>query len=827
MTFGTNNNLKDPLLPLQLPSPSSPSSLNRPHSNPMTTSRPFSLKFTTLVLLAISSALLIINNGHLKLISSSDSLDNTSPSSPSSSSAHAGSHLHPLPHPPYEGPPVTTDDEFYSPYVEPEDDEGMPEDDDEGYSIIDNGSAEDDLSEEGLEEDNSDNSTSSTPAATPVHPSRVGSPKLIQAQQDIPAAHCPGAFLTTDTSFDPPSYASSSSIPIASSPYATPSKISSQALRSDNVHCRSVPSQLQDYSVALCISNEDCSTGFIQVIHQNPSPTLVRTKVSKNATHDRYFRQVAGPDDFYVLIEGAQKLALSAHLVSRDLMIKTTPVSDAEDHAAVPPVNDDEPLLVYRADFRMTLPGPVRLSVWLTYQQFRATQENRPGTWPQWTHEVLVDGTVTPSLTICPECEMTSFLDRLRSTRENEFEQCDRMAPVRGAYWQENLALKVYSELDLINRAPGAGVDPAHPAKVDPKNENAPMLTRGWRFVPSGCTMTSTTKVPNASSQDPFWPTCDSMTSPPSEMREHDDGDDDEESEEDSTDDVFVSSAPRRRVLFTGDSQVRTTYNAILNHYRPIDPAHQKFGAHDEYLPGLETLDWNHTIRSKTSSAARKVPHVKTDTEIELIYRADQFLDLLVASTDSELDKFDTIYVNLGQWPASGPVAGGQWDTEQLTDRWEQVLTRLQRWKESRQAQALVFASLTSEAERANNPIYGAAENGGSRVIWAGMNAFPMRKDPNIKVKGDWRTNARLGYWDDWIESISQRDGSWFRRMNAWQLTFPILDQITDKAHFQETDAIDALKVEALYKLDLCSRVHADPEYTSVALPTTPPTSPS
>jgi len=42
-----------------------------------------------------------------------------------------------------------------------------------------------------------------------------------------------------------------------------------------------------------------------------------------------------------------------------------------------------------------------------------------------------------------------------------------------------------------------------------------------------------------------------------------------------------------------------------------------------------------------------------------------------------------------------------------------------------------------------------------------------------------------------------------------------MLDQIVDKAHYQETDAIDALKIEALYKLDLCSRVISDPVYSS------------
>lgn len=43
-----------------------------------------------------------------------------------------------------------------------------------------------------------------------------------------------------------------------------------------------------------------------------------------------------------------------------------------------------------------------------------------------------------------------------------------------------------------------------------------------------------------------------------------------------------------------------------------------------------------------------------------------------------------------------------------------------------------------------------------------------------------------------------------------------MLDEVLDRAHFQQTDAIDALKIEALYKLDLCSRMSADIPYSDI-----------
>ncbi|KAF9159601.1 hypothetical protein BGX21_002795 [Mortierella sp. AD011] len=628
-------------------------------------------------------------------------------------------------------------------------------------------------------------------------PIRANSSKV----EGVVSPQCPSVFLTTEGSFSAPSYTSSSTVPFTST--------SSTGMLSPNqVTCQRIPSQLQDYTVAFCISNEDCSRGFIQIVRRNGAvdPSL-RSKVSEDPGHDRHFRRDVGPDDFYFVIEGAQKLALGAHLVPSNLLVKV----DGNSTSSSPDSQD----LIYRADFRMTLPGPVQLSGWLRYEKFRAVRENHPGVWPQWTHSVLINPKSAVDLAniefnICPNCELDSFLGQVKTYREEHFEQCDRMAPVRGSYWREDLALRVYSKLDTINTGPGAGSFfegkdeklAKSLNKDDEEDMRTPKLTRGWRFVPSGCTMTKTSSLPNASSQDPYVPTCDSVESPGAAMRAS--------LSQHNNETIAENKYPRRRILFTGDSQVRTTYNAILSHYRPLDPAHQQFGSHDEFLPGSETLNLNHTITMSPTSAS-VIRRKETDTEIELIYKADQFLDFLVTSTDKQLDVYDTIYLNLGQWPASGPVAGGQWATATLLERWEAVIKRLNRWKLSREEQIKTRSPHPGGAKR--NPTAGTG--GSSIVIWAGMNAFPMRTDPSIQVKGDWRTNARLGYWDDWIETISQEAGGWFRRMNAWQLTFPMLDQVVDKAHFQQTDAIDALKIEALYKLDLCSRMRPDTPYSS------------
>ncbi|KAF9312991.1 hypothetical protein BG003_005705 [Podila horticola] len=760
------NTGKSPLLPVQQP-------VSSVHPRGSTA---LSYKKTAFLLVAITSALLLANTFSIQFSPSSSTTSTQPPVSQSLPSS-------PLPGFPQPSVNYSPENAELHPYNKEEHDEPAPseEDDDDGrWQFTDDATIKNEDGDGNDENDDSDEffQEEELPQSSPssVH----NSPNDHDAPPDVVSPQCPSLVLSTTTSFDSPSFISSSTATISPT---------SPALKPDQVSCHQIPSLLKEYNLAFCISIQDCSQGFIQIVHTVPADDPVwKIKPSKNQVHTQYFRDFAGPDDFYFVVQGAQKLALGAHLVSKDLLVN---VPGSEAVSAI-----ENTILVYRADFRMTLPGPVQLSGWLTYDKFRSIREDRPGIWPQWRHEALIlpetevdamDETPAsgPStrFTICPVCEMDPFVDQVKAYRDNLFEQCDRMAPVRGAYWREDLALKLYPELDVVNRAPGdGGIAATAAAKTSDMK-----FTKGWRFVPSGCTMTATPHLPTAPSTNPFHPTCDSIASPASMLRTP---------EEDNS-----AEFPHRRILFTGDSQVRATYNAILNHYRPVDPNRQKFAVHSEVLPNEATLALNHTFTGKRKPAA-------DDTKIEMMYKADQFLDDLLVTTDDELDKFDTIYINLGQWPASGPVAGGQWSTAQFLQRWEAVITRLNRWKVSRKERA------------AEDPVSERAAvlkdtGASSRVIWAGQNAFPMRTDPAIRVKGDWRTNARLGYWDDWIETISQKEGGWFRRMNSWQLTFPMLDEIVDRAHYQETDAIDALKLEALYKLDLCSRMTEDQPYAA------------
>ncbi|KAF8934820.1 hypothetical protein BGZ58_005425 [Dissophora ornata] len=230
-------------------------------------------------------------------------------------------------------------------------------------------------------------------------------------------------------------------------------------------------------------------------------------------------------------------------------------------------------------------------------------------------HSNLINPNTATDLTICPDFGLIPFLGQLKAYHESHLDQCDRVAPARRSYWREDLALQVYSDLDSVNKAPRTGVSLNKEAgslgdssETKSIQETEPKLARGWRFVPNGCKMAKTSNLPNASSKDPYMPTCDSIASPAAAMP---------------------------------------------------DLEHRCFD--DEVLPGLETLDEN--ITTTTHTAAVTIPHKEPDTQIELAYRADQFLDLLIASADKELDRYNAVYFNLGQWSASGPAAEGQRST--------------------------------------------------------------------------------------------------------------------------------------------------------------------
>ncbi|KAF9428803.1 hypothetical protein BGZ94_000982 [Podila epigama] len=798
--------VKAPLLPTEQ-SPSSP-------STPFMARRgcsSLSCKHTTFLLIAITSAILLINTAQIQY-----TLTPTPSAHPPDSAASILDHKHTYPSfynqthsletKPTTSTSTTTNDD---------------DDDDDDYQDDEQWQFTEPLDGDEAQVEDPDQTeqpilTLTTSSSLRNHPNNHPAPA------GIVSPHCPSLFFSTEPSFSPPSFASSSTVQHPSLAFPSSSPDSSTTLLPGQVSCQPIQSLLPEYHLAFCISNQDCSRGFIQIIHTVAEDDSVwRINPSRNQVHGKYFREIAGPDDFYFLIQGAQRLAFGAQLVSKDLLVSgSSGLPDA--------IASEDSFLVYRADFHMTLPGPVQLSGWLTYEKFRAVREDQPGIWPQWTHAALIqqDTSVdSPSsgssssssqLTICPACEINSFLEQAKMYRDSSFEQCDRMVPTRGAYWSESLALRIYSDLDTVNKAPGAGGIALSKAAAKNRHNKKPPLfvTKGWRFVPNGCTMTATPRHPYAASANPFHPTCDSIASPTSQLlspkfsgQETDRDHDNLVKRAENPDQDF----PHRRILFTGDSQVRATYNAILNHYRPVGARRQRFSSHGEFLPSEDTLALNSTLYgSEPEDAAAAGQHERTG--IEIVYKADQFLDGLVGASDDYLDKFDTIYVNLGQWPASGPTAGGQWSTAQFLERWELVLRRLKRWKDSRDAR------MVAQAENSNGKPsrYVRVLNGSgasSRVIWAGQNAFPMRTDDDIRTKGDWRTNARLGYWDDWIETISRKEGSWLRRMNSWQLTFPMVDEVVDRAHYQETDAIDALKLEALYKLDLCSKMTPDQLY--------------
>ncbi|ORY00848.1 hypothetical protein K493DRAFT_347649 [Basidiobolus meristosporus CBS 931.73] len=210
-----------------------------------------------------------------------------------------------------------------------------------------------------------------------------------------------------------------------------------------------------------------------------------------------------------------------------------------------------------------------------------------------------------------------------------------------------------------------------------------------------------------------------------------------------------------RSILFTGDSQIRVTYDNIWRRF-------------DGQLGRINTLN-------------RFLDRKKVIKNVTLYHHKDVFLEDIAGRTPAELLTYDTIVFNFAQWPASGPNNGGHWTTEKFLSRLTNVTDYLAGIRDSRPK---------------GKPL---------RLIWHGIHAFSTT-NPYSKSRIDWRTNPRLKNWNVFAEDIMKGHG--IRSINSFQITYPMIDTSPDKAHYFGTDAEEAIVDETLHKLDLCEPVY-------------------
>ncbi|KAJ3073325.1 hypothetical protein HDU98_001807 [Podochytrium sp. JEL0797] len=184
---------------------------------------------------------------------------------------------------------------------------------------------------------------------------------------------------------------------------------------------------------------------------------------------------------------------------------------------------------------------------------------------------------------------------------------------------------------------------------------------------------------------------------------------------------------------------------------------------------------------SSTEVEYNYLEHLNLLTDPSSYRNFDNFLQ--ASQTEQTLLKYDSLVLNVGHWPASGPWAGGHFTLERYTDLLESAASFL-------------------DTIQLRRKIHGRQP---LRVIWMGVYAFHINPDPtNMQAEGlDWRTNYRLKVWDVYAERVwRRREG--VARLNGFEQTLAWTQESPDWAHYYATPAVEAVVDEVLHKLNVC-----------------------
>ncbi|KAF9976195.1 hypothetical protein BGZ73_008977 [Actinomortierella ambigua] len=156
------------------------------------------------------------------------------------------------------------------------------------------------------------------------------------------------------------------------------------------IDCTSIESQHPDFSADICFSPYVCNEGLVRIRRRDRilcNAAETKTSISSNATHDAFHRQFSGPDSFYVVFSGAEKLA--------------------------PPDWYHAGHCLYVFPFHISNPGRLSLEITHLYDNYGAVLE-KPNQWPEFRLQKVVEAF---PLEICRGCPSRTAAPRsMRST---------------------------------------------------------------------------------------------------------------------------------------------------------------------------------------------------------------------------------------------------------------------------------------------------------------------------------------------------------------------------------------------------------------------------
>ena len=203
------------------------------------------------------------------------------------------------------------------------------------------------------------------------------------------------------------------------------------------------------------------------------------------------------------------------------------------------------------------------------------------------------------------------------------------------------------------------------------------------------------------------------------------------------------------RMLFTGDSHMRTLFNSLLKYACGVPEAAQK-GHHTSQC---------HEGGSRCGGGAYCLEHNMLG-----------WLDALHTP-----DKWDVLVANVGHHAAAGAE---HWTLEEYRAHIEAYLSSL-------------------EARMLSDP------HASSQLVWIASHAMPLARDAMLIGSTDWRTNQRLQLYERQaqlaLQGLRRRLGSRVLYLDAFNLTLPFIEAAAgDCGHFMPANVQMALVQDLL-----------------------------
>ncbi|KAF9438599.1 hypothetical protein BGZ76_006651 [Entomortierella beljakovae] len=542
--------------------------------------------------------------------------------------------------------------------------------------------------------------------------------------------------------------------------------------------CTPIQSEHPDFSADICFSPYTCNEGLVRVRRKDREickQSNLRYPISNNATHDSFHRQFSGPDSFYVVFSGAEKLSPPDWYTSNPCL--------------------------YVFPFHISNPGRFSLDITHLYDNYSAVVE-QTNEWPDLKQKNVVSNL---PIEVCRGCQS--------QVAQPRFPELDSEVPPSQEQ-STSMGLARESKLPLCSRKyaiQGAWL-PAHP--IDRNSWRKAQYT----WTPLGCTLgkplerkcllrkkdslkvllqvaSATSKLEETLGSTTFTYIYDPLSSGAVKKT-----------------DVVVANMGQMatgtskldRLMSTSEfhDRIQHLVSTIQQHVRDVEDLDDEADFVDSEYYERRTSGNTNKYNSDEDSAEFEDEMEKVAQRYDNQYKPNRSEDMSNNGDRKENSKphhqnHDPKIVQDLVSEKSQPVA--QKSTKNTNAK-----------TKGNKGAASVVPSRPNKPQDKKRRLSRRSITHSSipdpesdvRLIWAGMVAHPEILPTDSFLRNDWRTIYRLRYWNQITEDVMLLNGTPF--MDFFTMTLSMLDTSLDRSHYIGNDAAEAMLEELAFKLGLC-----------------------